>query len=72
MAEDIAGKSPDNQFSSDFWNDDFEIDFESCAGPLYVARMTQANEHVPSDPETFYKNAISISGKFMRLMGKTR
>ena len=61
-----------DEFASDFWRDDFDVDFADLAGPASVAKMTQSNEHVPSDPDKFLKNAVAISDKFMMLMSKTR
>jgi hypothetical protein len=68
----MGGGHMADDFSSEFWNDDFEVDIDSLTGPLSVAQMTQANEHVPSDPEKFNRNAVAIADKFMQLMTKTR
>jgi hypothetical protein len=60
----------DNDFNSAFWSDDFDVDLEGLVGPLCVAQMTQANQHVPADPKQFYENAVSIADKFMELMAR--
>ena len=53
-----------NNFNSEFWADDFQVDFECVTGPLVVASMIQANEHVPANSKLLYENATSIVDSF--------
>ncbi|HSZ65017.1 MAG TPA: hypothetical protein VK825_02315 [Xanthobacteraceae bacterium] len=55
-------------FSSDFWKDDFSVELSDVPGPVAVAKMTQTNAYEPHDPKRFHANAVAIADDFMALM----
>lgn len=67
MGEESMGT---DEFDSEFWRPEFNLDAASAPGPLAVAKMVQANKHVPHDTNEFNRNAIATAEKFVALMAK--